>query len=144
MLNSFKVKRHLKMKKNQTERLFVEHFFGDADLCLGTKARKRGEFCLFNPKTINARYICFIMKSPPFMKELYNFINFKFKDDYNLTRESKLTTVLEKCYEFIAEDDGKRKVVAYLEGNKKCKLPWSSMELDKAIKSVLTLLENRR
>lgn len=57
MLNNFKVKRHLKLKKNQTERLFVEHFFGDADLCLGTKARKRGEFCLFNPKTINARYI---------------------------------------------------------------------------------------
>lgn len=79
------------------------------------------------------------------MRDFVDFLTNSFKQDYIMTRETKLSTVLEKCYEFVQFDkDGLNKVTQYLEGNKKCKLPWSAFELDKASESVINLLENKK
>lgn len=43
---------------------------------------KNKKFFLFNPKTINVKYIEFVLASPSFMQEFTEFINCEFKGDY--------------------------------------------------------------
>ena len=86
------------------------------------------------------------MTSESFMTDFLDFINHSFEGDYVLSRDSKLSTVLEKCYEFVEFDQqhGFDKVVAYIEANKRCKLPWTSRELETAKMTVLKLLASKR
>lgn len=108
----------------------------------GRKENMTREISLFNPKTINSRYIRKISKSEKFISDLMLYIHRSFLDDYCRTREFKISKVLEKCYEHLeSKKEGKRKVVEYIEVNAKCKLPWTDRELKKAQESVIQLLK---
>ena len=104
----------------------------------GRKENLTREISLFNPKTINSRYIRKISRSEKFISDLMLYIHRSFLDDYCRTREFKISKVLEKCYEHLeSKKDGKKKVVEYIEINAKCKLPWTDRELKKAQESVI-------
>lgn len=86
------------------------------------------------------------MQSKSFMRDILHFIDSEFEKDYSKSRDCKLSTVLEKCYDFVEFDKeaGFQKVVDYIETNKRCKLPWSSRELQTAKATVMKLINGKR
>lgn len=154
LLNQFKTTRHLRVRKPQLEQMFYDHYFkeafeleGIADefyLSSSKEKKSKGGQCLFNPKTINTRYVASIMKSEVFVKDFNEYLENDFMDDYAESRKYKISKVLEKCYEFLnKKKGGAGKIKEYIEENPKCKLPWSDMELNTAKDSVNHLLNEK-
>lgn len=154
LLSEFKYKNHLRDRKNVLEQKFYDHYFKEAfekegiseEFYLsGTRDKaKKGGQCLFNPKTINSRYVSSIMKSPKFVKDFNDYLENEFMEDYGKTREYKISKVLEKCYDFLEKKkSGANKIKEYIENNPKCKLPWSDRELNTAKSSVYQLLNHK-
>ena len=153
LLSEFKFKNHLRVRKQQLEQMFYDHYFKEAfekegldeEFYLsGTRdSNKKGQ-CLFNPKTINSKYVASIMKSQNFVKDFNEYLNNEFMQDYGKTRDYKIKKVLEKCYDFLGKKkNGAQKVKDYIENNPKCKLPWSDKELSTAKESVFQLLNHK-
>jgi len=99
---------------------------------------------LFNPRTINSKYVSNVSKSELFLEHFTQYLNNDFIEDYHKTVEFKINKVIEKCLELT----GKKKsnsanVKKYIEDNPKCKLPWSMKELNNAKLSVLDLINKR-
>jgi len=99
---------------------------------------------LFNPKTINAKYVQNVTKSENFLADFKNYLDKEFIKDYSKTIDFKIGKVIEKCYELISKKrNGINNVKEYVEENPKCKLPWTHRELDAARNSVMDLIENK-
>jgi len=71
-------------------------------------------------------------------------LNNDFIEDYTKTVEFKINKVIEKCMELVSKKNkGSNSVKQYIEKNPKCKLPWSTRELQNAQVSVLDLINKR-
>lgn len=154
LLNDFKSKNKLKLRKYELEQQFYNFYFkeifekeGINDFVYlngGKEKRKKGGQCLFNPKTINIKYVVSIMKSKAFFDDFVEYVNENFIDDYETTINFKIGKVLEKCSSYLEEGDkGYAEVKEYIELNSKCKLPWSTHELEIAKQSVMHLLNDK-
>ena len=86
-----------------------------------TKDNKKVTQNLFNPKTINAKYVANVTKSPLFVSHFEQYLNNDFVMDYEKNVEFKITKVIEKCYELIAKKNKTNDVKLYIEKNPKCK-----------------------
>lgn len=154
LLNQYKTTKHLRVRKPQLEQMFYDHYFkevfeseglADEFYLSSTRNKKpQGGQCLFNPKTINTRYVASIMKSKKFVNDFNDYLENEFMNDYSESRKYKITKVLEKCYDFLnKKKTGAMKVKEYIELNPKCKLPWSDLELTTAKESVYHLLNEK-
>jgi hypothetical protein len=99
---------------------------------------------LFNPKTINQKYVLNVIQSELFLDHFQQYLHNDFIKDYLKTVEFKITKVIEKCYELvIKKKNGVNMVKTYVENNPKCKLPWSYKELESARVSVLDMINKK-
>ena len=156
LLRKYKRVNTIKGKKSELEHQFYKFYFEalfkkeGIDKELDIRIDGRGNFnghSLFNPKTINSKYVISIMKSQTFYDHFLDFLENCFVADYNRTREFKIQKVIEKCNECFASKKGTasgyEEVKNYVEKNPKCKLPWSDAELESAKESVRQLLANK-
>jgi DNA-dependent RNA polymerase auxiliary subunit epsilon len=154
LMKKFKKVGDVKAKKTELEHQFYSSYFeevfrrenleGEMGIRYEGKAFK-GQ-ALFNPKTINTKYVSNIMKSNKFHTDFTDFLEHHFLDDYKKTRQFKIQKVVEKCYECFGKKKGSGgfdEVQKYIEQNPKCKLPWSDIELVHARDSVKMLLYNK-
>lgn len=153
LLRKFKKYNEVKGKKNDLEQQFYKFYFEEVFKSEGIEVEMgidpesntfKGQN-LFNPKTINSRYVTNIMKSALFKAHFEDFLENQFVTDYNKSREFKIQKVVEKCYECFnkKKGGGYEEVQKYIEQNPKCKLPWSDSELVSARESVKQLLANK-
>lgn len=153
LLRKFKKYNEVKGKKNDLEQQFYKFYFEEVFKEQGIEVEMgidplsktfKGQN-LFNPKTINSRYVTNIMKSELFKGHFQDFLENQFVTDYNKSREFKIQKVVEKCYECFGKKKGGgfEEVQRYIEQNPKCKLPWSDNELISARESVKQLLANK-
>jgi hypothetical protein len=153
LLRKFKKYNEVKGKKNDLEQQFYKFYFEEVFKSEGIEVEMgidpesntfKGQN-LFNPKTINSRYVTNIMKSGLFKAHFEDFLENQFVTDYNKSREFKIQKVVEKCYECFnkKKGGGYEEVQKYIEQNPKCKLPWSDTELVSAKESVKQLLANK-
>jgi hypothetical protein len=153
LLRKFKKYNEVKGKKNDLEQQFYKFYFEEVFKSEGIEVEMgidpesntfKGQN-LFNPKTINSRYVTNIMKSILFKAHFEDFLENQFVTDYNKSREFKIQKVVEKCYECFnkKKGGGYEEVQKYIEQNPKCKLPWSDTELVSARESVKQLLANK-
>ena len=155
LLRKFKKDNVIKGKKSELEHKFYRFYFeeifkkDDIEEEMTIKIDSKGIFsgnALFNPKTINSRYVLNIMKSEVFYNHFVEFLDNFFVMDYNKTREFKIEKVVQKCEESFQKKKGNfgyDEVRKYVEQNPKCKLPWSDKELKSAQESVRQLLCNK-
>lgn len=152
LLNNFRDKIRRKMGKYELEQEFYNYYFREdfereklQDYFKITKEQKQstaGENYLFNPKTINTKYVTTIMKSKLFRMDFLSYLNGEFEREYLISMMSKITKVLQKCYKYLeSKKVGKTKMQSYIEENAKCKLPWTIRELKLAKDCVLVLIE---
>jgi len=134
----------MRVKKTQVENLFINHYFKNSNLCSKRGKKKKGGFSLFNPKTINADYINFVFESPVFTLEFFKYVSLELLPDYEDSRDPKLAALIEKCSEFFSKPDGEAEIADYIEKNKKCKLPWSRMEVRLAQDAILKLFVEKQ
>lgn len=152
-LNAFKKTNRLRCKKSELELQFFDHYFkrvceanGETmeSFLMAPQGSKNTTSNLFNPRTINSKYVSNVSKSELFLEHFTQYLNNDFIEDYHKTVEFKINKVIEKCLELT----GKKKsnsanVKKYIEDNPKCKLPWSMKELNNAKLSVLDLINKR-
>lgn len=147
LLNAFKKSQRLsRQKKSELERQFIEHHFkevcdenGDS-IETFLKSIGPGQN-LFNPKTINSKYVQSISKSKLFVDDLIRYLYNEFMEDCKSTVEPKINKLIEKCQELsIQKDKGSDAIKYYVEENPKCKFPWSARENNNAKHSVLDLM----
>lgn len=99
---------------------------------------------LFNPKTINAKYVQNVTRSEVFLADFRDYLEKEFIKDYSKTIDFKIGKVIEKCNDLISKKrNGIANVKDYVEQNPKCKLPWTHRELDAARISVRDLIDNK-
>ena len=139
-----------KLPKKDFDEFFYNHYFSDTakrlDLPLDNfKNPKNSKSNKSQPKTINMRYISNIKQSVNFMTDFDNYIDSHLKDDYKITIESKLEKMVKKWesdYQSVdRKDDVVKDIIAYVEKNKKCKLPWTLKEITRAIQSLKKMFE---
>lgn len=153
LIKKFKKSNDVRGKKSDLELQFYKFYFEEAfkkeglEEEMGTVQTSKGfkGQTLFNPKTINSRYITNIMKSDVFKTHFEDFLEHYFILDYSKSREFKIQKVVEKCYECFSKKRGGgfEEVQKYIEQNPKCKLQWSDQELIAARESVKQLLWNK-
>ncbi len=149
LLTTFKHRTHKRMKKRDLEQRFYDHYFKDAfdkhNIFLSINKKDSGDNqSLFNPKTINTKYVQSIFKSPEFSKDFKTYVESTFLVDYEEGTEFKIDKILEKCDQLYAEEDDSRRlerVKEYFEINAKCKFPWTSKELRYAKEKILKHFE---
>jgi hypothetical protein len=153
LLKKFKKTNDIRGKKCELELQFYKFYFEEVfkrdrleeEMGINNDGKNFKGQTLFNPKTINSRYVSNIMKSQIFQSHFEDFLENQFITDYNKTREFKIQKVVEKCYECYNKKKGGgfEEVQRYIEQNPKCKLPWSNNELVSARESVKQLLINK-
>ena len=110
---------------------------------LATKKNKVSQN-LFNPKTINARYVQNVLKSELFLRDFNVYLKKDFISDYSMSREFKIGKLIEKCQDMLVKQKlGFDAIKDYVENNPKCKLPWTNQELYAAQLSVNELIDIR-
>ena len=153
LLKKFKKEKDSRVKKQALEFQFYQHYFAEtfarekleAEMNINPSEADFDGHALFNPKTINSKYVTNIMKSTRFREDFEDFLHKKFILDYNKSRKFKIQKVVEKCIECFNKKKGGgiEEVQKYIERNPKCKLPWSDRELVAARQSVDQLLKNK-
>ena len=153
LLRKFKRHHEVKGKKPDLELGFYRFYFEEAfkrdgveeEMGLDPTSAIFKSQSLFNPKTINSKYVTNVLKSKDFLTHFQDFLENHFLTDYNKSREYKIQKVVEKCYECFTKKNkgGEEDVKKYVEKNPKCKLPWSDQELIAARKCVRELIEKK-
>lgn len=153
LLTQFKKTNKLRVRKQELELKFFDHYFrkvceqtGDTieSFLMAPKGSKNSTQNLFNPKTINSKYVQNVSKSELFLEHFTQYLSNDFIEDYCKTVEFKINKVIEKCLELVSKKNkGSTTVKLYIEKNPKCKLPWSTKELVNAKLSVLDLINKR-
>lgn len=154
MKDDFKKHAGEKLKKKDLDRAFYEHYFQDI-----VKKEKVSLESFFHPKnsknktadvpkTINNHYIENISKSPEFVKHFQKYLNEILEQEYRGIIDSKIQTMVHKWeldYQH-APPKEREKIIeatcAYIERNKKCKLPWTMNEVREAIIGVRKIFEH--
>ena len=97
------------------------------------------------PKTINREYIDNLKRSDTFMKDMSDFLNNQYQTSDSVTgiikqyqsiSDEKITQKLSQWCDLIKKkgnDQGLDLILKDLKNNDKCKLPWSIMEIQRAV-----------
>jgi hypothetical protein len=153
MKESFKVLHSEKLKKKDFDKAFYEHYFLEIsnaeNLPLesffhpkNSKSKTKD-----SPKTINSAYIDSISKSKSFVDAFLYYLTENLEAEYREIIDSKIHGLFNKWEHEYQEAAPKEKdkvvddICAYIEKNKKCKLPWTVREVQEAIMSVRKLFE---
>ena len=98
------------------------------------------------PKTINIEYISYLKKSDLFLDDLYKYLDDKLMDEYKEIIDSKIDGLFKKWEDQYTKEgsspESLDKIVNYISTNTKCKLPWTSSEIDEATNSIRRILED--
>ena len=165
LVSKYKANNHEKvkdMKKKEYETLIVRYYFSGISLpevkkrnethkeseskentsrplFNGLKADEKIRRFVINPNTINAKYIKFVFKSPPFKDFFDDFVANHFIADYKRHRPNKIRKILDAVYSNLPQKKPTQLHIqnakAYIEKNPKFKLPWSDKELEACIRS---------
>ena len=97
------------------------------------------------PKTINNAYIQNICRSKNFRKDFMEYLHKGLLEEYQEAIKLKIKNLVSRWTKELKGSVDKNEVCnlicAYIEQNKKCKLPWSVCEVKEAIRSVEHLFE---
>ena len=85
------------------------------------------------PKSINTRYLSLIFQSPHFVKDFFEYINKKFKEDYLNEIPEKFFLIFKN---YISCNSSITFSKEYFQNNKRCKLPWTFHDVDLAIQAM--------
>lgn len=95
-------------------------------------------------QTINVSYITLVCQSEHFMKDFLTYVNQEFLNNYAVMINNKVDNICEKWEQLFIETLGTDKTVSficeYIHTNKKCKLPWTTKEVEFAIDIVNKLV----
>lgn len=97
------------------------------------------------PKTINMEYIKNLTRSELFIERFFKYMKSDFQEDYEEVIDIKINRFFEKWEKLFQENEKEevilKQILDYIEKNKKCKFPWSNIEVENAIKSVKGLFK---
>ena len=100
------------------------------------------------PKTINLKYASLISMSPLFMSDFTEYLDNHFVAHYSQLIISKIDFIVDKWNEiFFSMNCGERSlffIADHIKFNKKSKLPWTIIEVKKAIEVVKRMIERAR
>ena len=94
---------------------------------------------IYNPKTVNPKYISMVANSRQFMADVVQYINEGFLKDYISSRYNKVERILDNCKDIVklaTHSGNNRDLIEKIEKNPRFKLPWYDDELLKALKCV--------
>lgn len=95
---------------------------------------------LIHPLTVNAQHISLVMRSMLFKKEAIEYIDKQLVRDYEKIRELKIKKILKKFYDVVSRDRSKENIDLFI-GNSQTKLPWSTKDLEMAIKDFMDIVK---
>lgn len=98
---------------------------------------------IYNPKTVNPKYISMVANSRTFISDVVQYINDGFMLDYVRSRYNKVERILDNCKDIVklaAHSGNHRDLIEKVEKNPRFKLPWYDDELTKALKCVKSYL----
>lgn len=151
MRDQFKRTRARKGSKSELERRFYEFHFGEIAKKEGIALE--GFFQPTNslkqyagmPKTINAVYMNNICRSEVFVAEFLDYAHNRLRFDYENIIDSKIEYLMKKWDAALEvnrpRDEIMAEITSYIEKNRKCKLPWSLIEVDDALVSLKKLFK---
>jgi len=151
MKEKFKEENQNLAKRKDLDRCFYEHYFRSVSDSLkisidnfyhpkNSKSKNKN-----GPKTINNTYIQNICKSKNFKKDFSEYLDRSLLREYQESIKLKIKNLITRWVKEIRVATDKNaattQICAYIEKNKKCKLPWSVKEVSEAIRSVNALFE---
>ena len=151
MKEKFKEENQNLAKRKDLDRCFYEHYFRSVSDSLkisidnfyhpkNSKSKNKN-----GPKTINNTYIQNICKSKNFKKDFSEYLDRSLLREYQESIKLKIKNLITRWVKEIRMASDKNaattQICAYIEKNKKCKLPWSVKEVSEAIRSVNALFE---
>ena len=99
---------------------------------------------VYNPKTVNPKYISSVSQSKKFLDEVIAYLNTSFLREYRKSRYSKIERILGHCRQILREcANDLSKSRDKIDKNPRFKLPWYDHELDKAMRGVASYLEGK-
>lgn len=116
------------------------------DLHVSNKDKLADNFCnkIYNPKTVNPKYISTVAFSKTFIEDIVSYLNHNFFPDYTKSRYYKLERILNSCRDSIGcNQENILRLKQNIQTNPRFKLPWYDDELRKAMACVKNYLETR-
>lgn len=101
---------------------------------------------IYNPKTVNPKYISMVANSRSFIDDVVGFLNDHFMKNYLKSRYFKVERILDNCRELmktVTLTGSSKELRDKIERNPRFKLPWYDEELSKAIKCVKIYLTTK-
>ena len=99
---------------------------------------------IYNPKTVNPKYIGIVAHSRSFIDEVVTYLNDVFFKEYSRNRYYKLDRILSTCKDPIGNNQDRiEHLKNNIQSNPRFKLPWYDDELKKAMKCVQGYLETK-
>ena len=99
---------------------------------------------IFNPKTVNPKYISMVAHSPSFLADVVVYLNTRFIQEYRKSRYYKLDRIITTCFSDVLDDPSNfSRVKESIQNNPRFKIPWYDDELNKAVRGVQTYLVNK-
>lgn len=96
---------------------------------------------VYNPKTVNPKYITMVSCSPAFIHDVVEYLNHRFIKEYAKSRYYKLERILMTCFASVDQDPSNfASIKQSIESNPRFKMPWYDDELVKAAEGVKTYL----
>lgn len=152
MRDDFKFTKARKSPKCELETKFYESYFGEIaskeNICLQSFYQPTNSLkkCKGMPKTINAEYMHNICKSQDFVSRFLDYAYNHLRYDYEHVIDAKIECLIKKWDEMLESTDSEKNDVAeditrYIEKNRKCKLPWSLVEVDDALVALRKLFK---
>ena len=116
------------------------------DLHVSNKDKLAENFCskIYNPKTVNPKYISTVAHSKTFIEDIVTYLNNSFFPEYTKSRYYKLERILNSCKDTIGcSQENILRLKQNIQNNPRFKLPWYDDELKKAMVCVKNYLEMR-
>jgi len=152
MKEKFKTDNPSQAKRKDVDRLFYEHYFRTVSETQkisidnfyhpkNSKIKNKP-----GPKTINNTYIQNICKSKLFKRDFADYLDRRLLPEYQESIKLKIKNLIARWSKDLRAAPDKAVTVddicAYIERNKKCKLPWSVKEVSEAIRAVNALFDH--
>lgn len=150
--DDFKAMMRQKHKKEDMDRAFYSFYFKEiaesehVGLENFYHPRNSRSKCKNLPKTINSDYIENICKSRAFITKFLDYAYNHLQKEYEEVIDTKIESLIKKWDELFntnrPKDEIINEITAYIEKNKKCKLPWNFAEINEAIGSIRRLFKD--
>lgn len=151
MKDEFKNTFRQRCKKENIDRAFYAHYFQEIADKEGINLesfyhpRNSKSKCKNLPKTINSDYIENICKSKEFISKFLAYAFNRLKVEYEEVIDTKIEGLIKKWDALFYSNKPKSEIIAevtaYIETNKKCKLPWNFSEIHEAVASLNKLFK---